>query len=416
MNRFIAILKNIFIRKTIKEINFVLESFNFKTFVFAIKTFFLDNKNKVKDLENYFKNKLNVEHVIAFDFGRTGLYAIAKNIEKISEKDNIIVPGFSCVVVRNSIVAAGFKVKYADVNYETFTPDLEHLDKVIDTNTRAIIVQHVFGKVADNIDQIRKRYPHLIIIEDCAHTIDSKFSDGTFVGTKGDYSFFSFEQSKPISSFEGGIVVSQRDSKNIQKIRDSLLTTDWKDDIQTVFKIIITFIFNSKYANFVGKYFVVLVYKLLKFKNSMTQEELNGLFILNTHKQLSDYKASLILFQLSDLKFLLEHRNIIASIYTNKLGTKYKSNNMYLRYPLIVKNKDKILKKLSLQGYILGNWFNSPIHPVDINKNPLDYYIGSCPTAEELCRSIINLPTGYKITEKEALKLRETIEVYKSDK
>jgi dTDP-4-amino-4,6-dideoxygalactose transaminase len=416
MNKVLSIFKNIFIRKTIKEINFSLESYNIKSFLFTIKSIFSKNNKEINELENYFQNKLNIKHAIAFDFGRTGLYAIAKSIKKDSELDNIIIPGFSCIVVRNSLVSAGFKVKYADVNKTTFTPDLEYIQKVIDKNTKAIVIQHVFGQIANNIDEIKKEYPSIIIIEDCAHTIESKFLDNSYIGTKGDYSFFSFEQSKPISSFEGGIVVTNKDNSDINKIVTSLEIPQFKDDLLTLIKIVITYIFYGKYIHFIGKYIVSTIYKLFKINTSMTKEELNGNFLIDTHKKLSNYKASIILYQLKNIDNILNHREEIVSSYNQILNyTNSNENVMTLRYPYIVKNKSQILKQLSADGYILGSWFNSPIHPIDINNKPLDYIIGSCPNAQQLCKSIINLPTGFKINKDEALKLGQLIKGYNSN-
>lgn len=413
MHKIISILKNIFIRKTIKEINFSLESYNITTFIFTIKSIFSKNNEKINELEKYFQNKLNIKHAIAFDFGRTGLYAIAKSIKKDSELDNIIIPGFSCVVVRNSLVSAGFKVKYADVNKTTFAPDLEHIQEVIDKNTKAIVIQHVFGQIANNIDEIKKEYPSIIIIEDCAHTIESKFLDNSYIGTKGDYSFFSFEQSKPISSFEGGIVVTNKDILDIKKIVSSLEIPQFKDDLLTLMKIVITYIFYGKYIHFIGKYIVSTIYKLFKINTSMTKEELNGNFLIDTHKKLSNYKASIILYQLKNIDNILSHRQEIVSSYNKILNFNHSNKNiMTLRYPYIVKNKKKIIKQLSSHGYILGNWFNSPIHPIDININSLDYIVDSCPNAQQLCASMINLPTGYKINKEEALKLGQLIKEY----
>jgi dTDP-4-amino-4,6-dideoxygalactose transaminase len=57
----------------------------------------------------------------------------------------------------------------------------------------------------------------------------------------------------------------------------------------------------------------------------------------------------------------------------------------------------------------MGDWFVSPLHPLTDSLEKLAYIQGSCPVAEELCRTTVNLPTHPKVTYREASKLLTTV-------
>jgi dTDP-4-amino-4,6-dideoxygalactose transaminase len=63
------------------------------------------------------------------------------------------------------------------------------------------------------------------------------------------------------------------------------------------------------------------------------------------------------------------------------------------RYPVHVKNRAEVLKKLKKQGIYAGHWYTQPVAPKGVSLAKMKYYNGTCPVAESVCASIINLPT-----------------------
>jgi dTDP-4-amino-4,6-dideoxygalactose transaminase len=100
---------------------------------------------------------------------------------------------------------------FADIEDETFCIDPVDIEKKITRLTKAIIPVHLFGHSAnmDAIMKIAKKY-NLKVIEDTAQSIGAKYH-GKYAGTIGDCGVFSFNQSKHISSGEGGMLITNDD-------------------------------------------------------------------------------------------------------------------------------------------------------------------------------------------------------------
>ncbi|MCA1928241.1 MAG: aminotransferase class I/II-fold pyridoxal phosphate-dependent enzyme, partial [Calditerrivibrio sp.] len=141
--------------------------------------------------------------VFTFFKGRVALYAILKSMG-IGDKDEVILPGFTCVVVPNAISYTGAIPVYVDIDIKNFNIDVDKIEEKISKNTKAIIAQHTFGIPAemDEIKKLCKKY-NLFLIEDACHCLGSKYK-GEELGTIGDASFFSSQWSKPITTGLGG--------------------------------------------------------------------------------------------------------------------------------------------------------------------------------------------------------------------
>src|SRR5690606_8747672 len=92
----------------------------------------------------------------------------------------------------------------ADVEPDTWNLDLDHVESLITKKTRAIVVVHLYGCVTD-MDRLQKicKKHQLFLIEDCAHQHGTFWKDKG-VGSFGDASSFSFQESKVLSAGEGG--------------------------------------------------------------------------------------------------------------------------------------------------------------------------------------------------------------------
>ncbi len=112
----------------------------------------------------------------------------------------VILPGFTCVVVPNAIRLAGARPIYADIPENSYNIDPAGILQVITSRTKAIIVQHTFGIPAclDEITSIA-RERDLWVVEDCAHALGSSYA-GKHVGLWGDAAFFSTQWSKPFTT------------------------------------------------------------------------------------------------------------------------------------------------------------------------------------------------------------------------
>ncbi|OGG54431.1 MAG: hypothetical protein A3F84_06725 [Candidatus Handelsmanbacteria bacterium RIFCSPLOWO2_12_FULL_64_10] len=100
---------------------------------------------------------------------------------------------------------------FADVRPDTFTIDPESVRARVTERTKAVICTHLWGAPCD-MDPIMEiaREHNLLVIEDCAHALFSQYK-GRYTGTLGHVGVFSFQQSKHLSTGDGGAATTNDD-------------------------------------------------------------------------------------------------------------------------------------------------------------------------------------------------------------
>jgi len=146
------------------------------------------------------------------------LYAILRCLG-LQPGDEVIIPGFTCVVVVNGIIYLGARPVYADIDPFSYNINVRTVESLITSKTRAIIAQNTFG-LSPDLDSLlslaEKR--GLYLIEDCAHGLGGSYKDRP-AGTVAHASFFSTQCSKPLTTGLGGIAYI-RDSDLAKKLSD----------------------------------------------------------------------------------------------------------------------------------------------------------------------------------------------------
>lgn len=125
----------------------------------------------------------------------------------IAAGDEVIVPALSFVVSASAVLPIGATPVFVDCDPATLQPDADAIEAAITPRTTAIVIVHFGGYPADldRIVRIAKKHK-LVLIEDSAHAQGSQWR-GKGVGAYGDYGTFSFQQSKGLTSGEGGMVL-----------------------------------------------------------------------------------------------------------------------------------------------------------------------------------------------------------------
>lgn len=131
---------------------------------------------------------------------------VAANLEPGSEV--ITTPLTFCATI-NSIIHADLVPVLADIDPLTHNIDPDAIEAAITPRTRAILPVHFAGRPCD-MDRIMEiaRKHDLMVIEDCAHAIESEYR-GRKVGTFGDFGCFSFYVTKNVVTGEGGMIVGR---------------------------------------------------------------------------------------------------------------------------------------------------------------------------------------------------------------
>jgi perosamine synthetase len=176
----------------------------------AIDKLWISGGEYVSKLENQFSELFENPYTLTTSNGTTSLHLIYLALG-LKPNDEIIVPGFGFLAASNIALQMGVIPKFADVDKETWCVTADNIYSKITKKTKAIVPIHTYGNVCemDKIMSLANDYK-IPVIEDCAESLFSK-KNGKYCGTLGNYSTFSFQATKTITTGEGGLVVSDNE-------------------------------------------------------------------------------------------------------------------------------------------------------------------------------------------------------------
>lgn len=161
----------------------------------------------VRRFEADFACKFNAPFAISVNSATSGLIT-ALGACGVSAGEEVITTCLSFNATATSILIFNALPVFADVEERTFCLNPQEIAKKITAKSKAIIVVHLLGHAAD-MQAIMKiaRAHQLVVIEDCAQSPGVQYK-GTYVGTIGDMGVFSFQETKNITTGEGGMIVT----------------------------------------------------------------------------------------------------------------------------------------------------------------------------------------------------------------
>jgi perosamine synthetase len=166
-----------------------------------------DGGKRVQGLERLLKDYLNVKNVVCVNSGTAALYC-ALLATGIDQGDEVLLPSFTFVATANSVVAAGARPVFVDINKQDFTIDVNDLKRKITKKSKAIIPVHIYGHPADMDEILEIGEEHSIdVIEDACQSLGSLYKKKQ-TGTIGRLGCFSFYASKVLTAGEGGAVAT----------------------------------------------------------------------------------------------------------------------------------------------------------------------------------------------------------------
>ncbi len=231
--------------------------------------------------EKEFSEKFQLPFTLAISNAASGLDLIANDLE-IKSGDEIICPAHTYCASAYPFLKSGASIVWCDIDPKTWLPSKDHYLSKVTKNTKAIIVVHLYGVPSDVYEiysELRSR--NIKIIEDCAQAIGAKY-DNKPVGFFSDYSVFSFQSHKNISTLGEGGMISVGNSESYEKIKKQrhnghtkyLIHEDkyWKPAMSDVRKIY-NEIYPSNYCmnefqSIVGSYLINKVDKIIKNRES----------------------------------------------------------------------------------------------------------------------------------------------------
>jgi dTDP-4-amino-4,6-dideoxygalactose transaminase len=125
------------------------------------------------------------------------------------DRDEVVVPAWTCPLVALAIHRAGLKPRLCDLAPNHFDLDPAHLRASCGERTLAIVPTHLAGRVADVRQALAAaRACGAYVLEDAAQALGAT-QDGQSVGLLGDAGFFSLAVGKGLTLYEGGVLVAR---------------------------------------------------------------------------------------------------------------------------------------------------------------------------------------------------------------
>jgi dTDP-4-amino-4,6-dideoxygalactose transaminase len=329
--------------------------------------------------------------------GRVALSAAIAAL-RLQPGDEVIVPGYTCIVVANALIFSGVTVRYCDIELGTYGPDFDSFQQLVTPKTRAVVVQHTYGLVARDMEKIIEfaRSAGLYVIEDCAHAMGASLR-GIHVGNFGDIGFYSMEQSKVLSTFNGGVAVSNN-HQLLERIGDYQSQAPYpsKDRIR---RLLINFILAYRLQKSPMRW---MTSGYLRNKHggdilhSTTETEINGKMPAEYGQRMPAPLAILAENQLGKIDDYNKKRKDAALYWMKRCVEKgftvplilQDSRPVFLRFPIMAPSGRKYDLRWCKRefGVKQGFWFTGELHPV---ARQMD----TCPNARNAVLSCINLPT-----------------------
>jgi L-glutamine:2-deoxy-scyllo-inosose/3-amino-2,3-dideoxy-scyllo-inosose aminotransferase len=126
----------------------------------------------------------------------------------IGAYDEVIVPGNTWQATAAACIDVNAIPILVDIDPETYCLDVAKAEEAITERTRALIVVHLYGAMADMDAVLALARKHdLKVVEDCAHQHGSQWN-GKGVGALGDVGAFSLQLSKVLTPGEGGLTLT----------------------------------------------------------------------------------------------------------------------------------------------------------------------------------------------------------------
>lgn len=144
----------------------------------------------------------------AVSSGGAGLLSILEYVDV--RESEVIVPANTFWATAQAVKKAGGRVIYADCNKEDLCISYKDMIQKVTPKTKAVIVVHIGGHIAFEIEKIAKycKEHKIALIEDCAHAHGAEWK-GKMAGSYGLAGSYSFYATKTMPLGEGGMIVSK---------------------------------------------------------------------------------------------------------------------------------------------------------------------------------------------------------------
>ena len=371
--------------------------------------------NRKKFINKYISTQSKKKYSALFSQCRVAFYFILKFLMRKSNRNEIIFCAYNLPEMVNIAENLKLKVKFYDLSKETGSLNINQIKKNISKKTLAVVLTNMFNnyKDAKKIKTLTAKYK-VHLIEDNAIYFDnfSKIKKKLFYsGSFGDFSIYSFNIMKNISSFYGGAATTNDQNflkfynQEEKKLKNFFTLPLIKQTfIYFVLKIMsvdflykIFFIYLIRFAHkYQFNIFLRLFYPSLKsIKKRFPKyyySKISNTAIHATYFQLKDNSQRKKLFNIRKEKHLyfLKRFQKIKTKKISLINIKDINYQNFLDFPILVKEKDKFNR------FLLGKGIEVRLKHY-YNCEKMMHYKKSCKIAERYEKELICFPIHKKI-------------------
>jgi len=324
---------------------------------------------------------VGTSHAVAVSSGtaalHTAMYALG-----LGAGDEVIVPPMTFAATANAILYVGATPVFADVESASLLLCPEAVEQKITNRTRAIIAVDYAGQPCDYTALRALADKHdLFLVADACHSLGASYC-GKMCGSLADLSVFSFHPVKPITTAEGGMIVTERLdlADKMRTFRSHGITTDHRQRSET------------------GIWFY-----------EMTE--------LGFNYRLSDLQCALGMSQLQRLPEMIARRQQIAAAYDKAfrgslicpLQVRPDVSHGYHLYVVRLPERDRTFTLMREAG-IGVNLHYIPVHLHPFYRQRFANATGMCPVAEQAFTEILSLPIFPSMTDQDVEQVINTLD------
>jgi dTDP-4-amino-4,6-dideoxygalactose transaminase len=367
-----------------------------KAIIEVLKSGWLTTGEKVKEFEQKFAEFVGIKYAIAVSSATAGLHLglVAVNIYA---NDYVITTPYTFTASAEIIEYCNGIPLFVDIEEDTYNIDFKEVEKKIYQLKKVprhqynihILPVHMAGLPCNinAINKIKRNYRNISIIEDAAHSFPVKYKN-KYIGTIGDIGVYSFYATKPVTTGEGGMIVTNnaKRAERIKKMRHHGIDRECYDRYNSI--------------RMSWKYKVVTQ----GYKYNMT-----------------DMAAAIGIEQLKKADKFLERRKEIAKKYIARLKlydfiSIPKYTDVHAWHLFIIKinveklkiTRNKFIELLFENGVGVSVHF-IPLHLMPYYQKKYGYKIGHFPIAENNFLRSISLPIYPLLTDEQIYRIISTV-------
>lgn len=360
-----------------------------------------------EEFEQSFKEYIGTPYAITMPSARLGLFLILKYLS-LPEDSEIIISPFTHWSIFAVIKMFRLKPVFVDIDEHTCNIDPQATKRVINKNTKLIILTHMWGQACEmgHFMDLKKRFD-IKIIEDCAMACGATYINKK-VGSFGDASIFSFGKAKAIAAFGGGMLCT-----NDKGIGNAIL-----NDVAAFHYehpgVLFSNVFSSIAANILTRpqIFFLTIYPIMRIfhirdpYNPIEHKKDVPAFFKDIPEQwkvrMSDLQAVVAMEQLKNLDYhnrkRRENAQILNTILRGSNGIAVpisipEVEHIYLYYVLLVKKKTRLD---DIRSLLIRHRIDTQLNELTTSKelevfgaNSMDY-----PIFNRVSSNLLILPNG----------------------